>query len=364
MKKILLIIVMLACIAGYGQTGATRGGSGTGATTYLPKGDTTGELFYWDNTNKRMVAAFGNKLKWDATNSRLGIGTNAPSHKLEVVGTIHASASGDVFNGYYGHLKIQVATNGQITFYAGNSNPFIYTAAGYDFKANYSGTYGNFLIRGGNVGIGTTSPTTKLQVKDGVVTIGVGAGTNSGTVTIDTVNAIRLTGKAIVWDDLMFPFSTGLAGGLSYPTNVPDSGYYTFVVDTTGPTKCIQYMTIQMPHAWAYGYDSLYPHVHYKHETGVGTPNFIIKYRWVNIGDPATPVAWNWCRLDLTTGTTDKTHQMAYASKNISSAGKGISSILMVQVYLRDTPTNVNAYQFDIHFPINSMGSNTTTSKD
>ena len=47
----------------------------------------------------------------------------------------------------------------------------------------------------------------------------------------------------------------------------------------------------------------------------------------------------------------------------ITGTGKGISSIFLVQIYLAGTPTNVNAYQFDIHFEKNSLGSNTSTAK-
>lgn len=167
-------------------------------------------------------------------------------------------------------------------------------------------------------------------------------------------------GNATVWDDLMFPFEVGANAGTGYPTFVADSGYYTFVVDTTGISKCIMYFVVQMPHKWKEG-STIYPHVHYKYQTAVGTPNFIVKYKWYNTTG-TTVMGWKWCPLTTTTGTTDNTVQMANGG-SISGSGKTISSILICQVYLSGTPTNVNAYQFDIHYEIDTEGSRTTTVK-
>ena len=60
---------------------------------------------------------------------------------------------------------------------------------------------------------------------------------------------------------------------------------------------------------------------------------------------------------------TDKTIQTASGSGGISGTGKHISSLLICQIYLSATPTNVNAYQFDIHYEKDMEGSRTTTSK-
>ena len=189
----------------------------------------------------------------------------------------------------------------------------------------------------------------------------ISVGTASTTVTMDTTSGIRLTGGATTWDDLMFPFSTGQSGGLSYPTFNADSNYYTFVVDTTGPTKCMQYFIIQMPHRWKQG-SAIHPHVHYKHETGVGTPKFIMKYKWYAL-DGTTAKGWGWYKMETTTGTTDKTHQLVYGSGGISGTGMGFSSMLVCQIYLSAAPTNVNAWQFDIHYEIDGFGSEEEVAK-
>lgn len=183
---------------------------------------------------------------------------------------------------------------------------------------------------------------------------------NGGYITVSSDTGIRLHGSAVAWDDLMFPFTTGANAGTGYPTFSSDSLYYTFVVDTTGPSKCIMYFIVQMPHRWKAG-STIYPHVHYKHETAVGTPSFKIKYKWFNIGASAiTP--WKWVALTTTTGTTDNTNQVCNGG-TISGVGKTVSSILLVQVYLGAAPTNVIAYQFDIHYQIDGFGSDQETSK-
>jgi len=47
----------------------------------------------------------------------------------------------------------------------------------------------------------------------------------------------------------------------------------------------------------------------------------------------------------------------------ISGTGKTISSLLLCKIYLGGTPTNVHAYQFDVHFEKDTNGSRTETSK-
>jgi len=210
----------------------------------------------------------------------------------------------------------------------------------------------------GNVGINNGNPTTKLDV---IGTIKTGT---IAKLSLDTVSAIRLTGNTTVWKDIEGAFSTGLSGGSSYPTYVVDSGYYTFTVDTTAPTICKQYFpAIQINHEFKLG-ATLYPHVHYKHTTTNGTPTFIVKYRWKNIG--SAPSAWNWCKMNNTTGTTDGTLQLNYSTIGIPATGNGVSAILQAQVYLySQTGTGgVNAYSFDLHGEVDSMGSNSEVDKD
>jgi hypothetical protein len=187
-----------------------------------------------------------------------------------------------------------------------------------------------------------------------------GGTTNS--VQIDTTYGIKLNGTATVYDDLMFPFSTGKSGTADYPPFDADSNYYTFTVDTTPAGVCIMYFQIQLPHSWKEG-STIYPHVHYK-QIGANIPQFRVKYRWMGIGE--TDKTFKWCILNNSTGTSNNTHQMMYSNDGISGTNKTISSILLCQVYLY-TPASgqadCKAYQFDIHIEKDGLGSKKETAK-
>lgn len=184
-------------------------------------------------------------------------------------------------------------------------------------------------------------------------------------VSIDSKNSVRMYGSSTVFDDLMFPFTTGFQGINPYPTFNADSIYYNWVIDTVGASKCMMYFIIQMPHTYKEG-TTIYPHVHYKYETAVGTPTFRMKYKWYDSPESGnTNVAYNWYSMSNTTGTTNNTIQMCY-NGGISGVNKTISSILICELYLvAQTGTgDVHAYQFDIHFEKDAVGSNTITSKN
>ena len=191
-----------------------------------------------------------------------------------------------------------------------------------------------------------------------VVDSTIRTGTSANTyVTIDATNSLRMYGGSTTYDDLMFPFNVGKSGSNDHPLFVVDSLYYAFTVDSVSPTADYMYFVIQLPHKWKEG-STIYPHIHYKHEVGVGTPTFLMKYKWYDVTG-TTQKGWKWYRMGTTTGTTDKTHQLVKGTGGISGVGMTLSSILICKIYLESatgTPP-VNAYQFDIHYEIDSFGS-------
>jgi len=189
-----------------------------------------------------------------------------------------------------------------------------------------------------------------------------GSATNG--VIIDSSNAVRLNGSATVWDDLMFP-STQVRQGA---TTKPD-----FDIDTLAlmfpqnDSTEIAYIVVQMPHRWKEG-TTVYPHVHWL-QSQDDTADFAMQYKWFNI-EEAFPTTWQWYRMNLPEASYEpgtKMQQLNEGSGGISGSGKSISSIILIRLkrlYGDGYPNDAAMLQFDIHYEIDSFGSNTELSKD
>ena len=103
----------------------------------------------------------------DSVNDRIGIGTTSPGYKLDVNGDIHASNEIYLDNGKYlrftrssGGLSIQT-----LGIESGTDSVRLVTSGDFNIV---NGSLTNLMTvkNGGNVGIGTTSPGTKLHILD------------------------------------------------------------------------------------------------------------------------------------------------------------------------------------------------------
>jgi len=164
--------------------------------------NSTEDLYFNTNgTEKMRVLSSGN----------VGIGTTSPSAKLDVQSSTGQQA---VFSGhspagaasYNGDIRIgsNASYQGQIYYDGGAPTSFIlnnvYNNSGSLIKFQVAGSDKMAIKGDGNVGIGTTSPTQKLDVVGNIALSGdikstgkVGAGTASPDRTLHTIDATALT---------------------------------------------------------------------------------------------------------------------------------------------------------------------------
>ena len=140
-------------------------------TAVATKADTAGDTFTGAVNFSADVAVNTNTLFVDVSADKVGIGTSSPTCHLEVSG----SGNGSVRD----HLRItSTHTEAKLAFVTTTGNGAIYQN-GYDlvFANNTANTERMRIDSSGNVGIGTTSPSAKLEVSATAPTY-----TNLGTV--------------------------------------------------------------------------------------------------------------------------------------------------------------------------------------
>ena len=156
----------------YGSSGQvlTSGGNSNPTWTTPTTGTVTGtgvatRVAFWSSTT---ALSSNSSLYWDNTNSRLGINTDAPTEKLEV-------KTGSIFINGENQGLIVDSVSKRIGFmkYSGHE-AYISRVAGQDFGIVRTGGTDikdgsalttDFYVKGdGNIGIGNTTASTKLQI--------------------------------------------------------------------------------------------------------------------------------------------------------------------------------------------------------
>lgn len=194
------------------------------------------------------------QLYWDKTNSRLGIGTATPTSRLHVLGntTLQNNVSdillvqnADTNDGYAGGTMMTIQNSGQST-----ANKYLSFISDYDADEGGTVNFGALTLltgnsfginnpsggalalqaTGGNVGIGTTGPGSKLHI--------VTSTTQTGFATSSVQESIRLqntNATADNWTEIVNYSQAGaITGGIGFQNTNQTSSYGDIAFYTRG----------------------------------------------------------------------------------------------------------------------------------
>lgn len=156
----------------FGSSGSTSG-RGIGARAYSPTGTTYGIHAEVLSNNGFSGYFTGGKFY---VSGNVGIGTEAPQYRLDLYASGTGSTGLAIFRNSTGDEKVQIRQNSN-----GSGAVYVYKAGGGDQTVSFVGE-GNSYINGGNLGIGTVSPSQKLDVIGNIRVSAIGSGVYWGPV--------------------------------------------------------------------------------------------------------------------------------------------------------------------------------------
>jgi hypothetical protein len=159
-------------VNGWANSGVIESAAGTGSNLVLSNYEAAPIIFQTNNRNERMRITSGGDV---------GIGTTNPGYKLDVNGAIGSSDEIYINNGKY--LRFQRSSGGlyiqTLGIESGTDNVRLVTSGDFNIL---NGSLTNLMTvkNGGNVGIGTTSPSEKLHIKNGTLLLDSDPGSSPG----------------------------------------------------------------------------------------------------------------------------------------------------------------------------------------
>lgn len=333
----------------------------TGVTGVLPIANggtnnssalTAGSVIFSDGTK---LTQDNSNLFWDDTNNRLGIGTNTLSNTLEIAGNgiVRISNSNsnilstgnlytDTQNGGDFYVRTAAVTSGSIKLKVTNAGGLI---LGNSFVGTDPGA-GNAIISG-TVGIGTTSPSTKLEVV--------------GTAKFhDYVDFYYSSTSNYGWNDII---GTVIARGNG--ANDPTWGTFRDSINAysfSASTMQQVWTQYHILHDYAVG-TNIYPHVHWAaNTTSTGTVRWGIEYtvaKGHQQGSNSNFAASSTVYIEQTISSNKQyIHHVAEVSDGDSIASTKIEpdSLILVRIFrdaahVNDTfPDVVFLMTADIHY--------------
>jgi hypothetical protein len=198
---------------------------------------------------------------------------------------------------------------------------------------------------------------------------------------IDSSGHQTMEGDARPWRDQVTDALNLQRQGTGIAIDVTEGGIdfqYNAAYNATFTSSDAAFVNVQLNHDKDLA-SSIYPHIHWFQAKNY-SPNFLFEYRWqINSGAKTTSWTKLVCNTLAHTYTSGTIHQISYASAISVPVGTTLSDIVQFRIY-RDT-TNVSGsfagncpyntggnasavmLSFDVHFQINSIGSNNEYTK-
>lgn len=176
----------------------------------------------------------------------------------------------------------------------------------------------------------------------------------SNSATSDALQAIDIRGE-YAWDDLKFPFTQTKQGA----TLKPDFDYTNVgLLFPQNDAAEVVYAIGQMPHEWRLG-SAIRPHIHWQ-QSASSAVTWKLAYKWFKNG---ATVPSSFTTISTSTGvftySAGNLLQISAFAEINGSAIDTVSSILLMKLYREDNVTSgdVLAFEFDIHYQKDSLGS-------